>query len=184
MKIKFGCVNIVATVADAPWIIPPFIDELRRLIVYYNDKKPIVSVDIKFDPNATSNLHYKAAATLQICYRTHCIIIQLLHLDVTPPALLAFLVDTKIEFVSYKVSDSASKLQRSYGICSRVPIWLASYSSIDLAQRVRTDLGLNIEIPTGASSSACGARNLTEEQTAICAYAVGMLGVKYYRGSF
>ncbi|XP_026428969.1 uncharacterized protein LOC113324909 [Papaver somniferum] len=190
MEIKFDCVNILTTVADAPWIITSFIDELRRLILLHKDESPIVGVDVKLDPNSTSNLHYKAAATLQLCYRTHCIIIQLLHLDVVPPALKTFLLDKKIRFSRYDVSGCFGKLERSYGFYLNYDFdysFTGTKDSIGLEQKVRTELGLNIEIPTTASSSVWGARNLTEEQikyAAICAYAVAMLGVKKCRGAF
>ncbi|KAI3842325.1 hypothetical protein MKW98_026115 [Papaver atlanticum] len=75
--------------------------------------KPCITKPIHFSSYTSAD---SKVATLQLCYGTRCIIIQLLHLDYIPNSLRNLLSDQSITFVGVGITQDIAKLDRDYGL--------------------------------------------------------------------
>eukprot|EP00249_Psilotum_nudum_P008494 c21315_g1_i1 orf=352-1584(+) len=78
-------------------------------------KGNLFGLDTEWRPDRREGSRNKVAL-LQLCGESDCLIIQLLHLDRMPKALLEFLVDPRKSFAGVGIHLDTAKLQQDYGL--------------------------------------------------------------------
>ncbi|RRT86111.1 hypothetical protein B296_00000736 [Ensete ventricosum] len=121
------------------------------------NSKLVVGLDVEWLSHDDRNAK---VALLQLCSGTHCLIVQLHHLDYIPTELLHFLADPTVDFVGVGITNDAHKLREDYGWGVGNAVELAPlaakkkgpFGGQGLADLSRAVVGITIDKP---SRSAC-----------------------------
>ncbi|KAI3981100.1 hypothetical protein MKX01_032240 [Papaver californicum] len=148
-----------------------------------------------FIDSVLNEFRSKRVATLQLCYGTRCIIIQLLHLDVIPNSLRNLLMDRSVTFIGVGITQDIAKLDRDYGLkCWSVTelglladrvYGTQQFGGGGLVSLMRQIVGVRIEKPEHVTRSNWGRNILNTEQikyATIDAYASFEIGSRLLGG--
>jgi hypothetical protein len=155
-------VDVKTTVTNSASCVDSFITELILSCDYSASRPPpiIIGLDVEFKDLDDFPTNHKAAATLQLCSSSRCIIIQLINMEAIPESLANFLSAPLFCFAGVGIEESLRVLRRGYGLECRHVVDLKPL--LDLAVFMG-DVELEPK-PLSVVMGDWGARNLSMDQ--------------------
>lgn len=167
--VKFDDDHVLTTVTSSGTDVDQWIDEITRK---HQDRlhKLVIGIDTEWCLNAT-----KSIAILQLCVGHHCLVFQLLHADIIPASLYAFLNNTNFTFVAVGIDNDVGKLSQYQGLsvggCTKELQQVAAevyrndeYEQMGLKTMARRVLGKEMKKPYDITVSKWDVVNLSDDQ--------------------
>ncbi|KAM7276154.1 hypothetical protein ACFE04_018020 [Oxalis oulophora] len=105
-------------------------DWVRKILSPCRQKIKTVGLNCKWERHPIKSMSGKIS-TLQLCFDTNCLILQLFCMDVIPQSLRDFLSDPNIVFVGVEMEEVSVKLKEEYGLCCNKKIDVRSLVKIN-----------------------------------------------------
>eukprot|EP00899_Mesostigma_viride_P021606 jgi/Mesvir1/29447/Mv23026-RA.1 len=101
----------------------------------------LLGLDLEWRPSFTKGVSHKVAL-LQLSTRSHCLVLQLLHLDAPPLKLFALLADADYCFGGVGINGDTKKLREDHGIPSNGEVELCTLAIRRLGDASLKGVGL------------------------------------------
>lgn len=112
-SVEFEGKVIETTVTDKGSVADEWVESMNELLKQH---PRVIGMDCKFIQHPILRMSNKTAL-LQLCFRTNCLILQLLHVDSIPQSVLDFLSDSAATFVGVDIQHNSHKLLEEYALC-------------------------------------------------------------------
>ncbi|GLT91154.1 hypothetical protein SLE2022_090560 [Rubroshorea leprosula] len=136
--VSFSGRNVETVVTREPSTVDLWIRNVRS-----RQTERLIGLDIEWRPNPNPKINSNnPAATLQLCARETCLIVQLLYVTEIPVSLFDFMADPCYTFVGVGVGGDGKKLQKDYGLGVRNVVDLRTLGAMRWGRKDFERMGL------------------------------------------